>query len=74
MLSIVCHYLRYYIALEGLLAIAQALWSQIFRVSFLAAVDHSYFVSPNLFGATMATCALLFSLVRHGKWVAISYF
>jgi len=71
------HYLRYYIALEGLLAIAQALWSpHLFGVSFLGGGrPFGTFVSPNLFGATMATCALLFSLVPSmGKWVAISVF
>ncbi len=71
------HYLRYYIALQAGLAIAQALWAPpLFGVSFLGGGrPFGTFVSPNLFGATMATCALLFSLVPSmGKWVAVSVF
>ena len=71
------HYLRYYIALQAVLAIAQALWAPpLFGVSFLGGGrPFGTFVSPNLFGATMATCALLFSLVPSmGKWVAVSVF
>ncbi|MDD5631012.1 MAG: O-antigen ligase family protein [Methylococcales bacterium] len=69
------HYLRYYIALQAVLAIAQALWAPpLFGVSFLGGGrPFGTFVSPNLFGATMATCALLFSLVPGmRKWVAAS--
>lgn len=68
-------YLRYYIALQAALAIAQALWAPpLFGVSMLGGGrPFGTFVSPNLFGATMATCALLFSLVPGmGRWVAIS--
>ena len=71
------HYLRYYIAVQGVLAIAQALWAPpLFGVSFLGGGrPFGTFVSPNLFGATMATCALLFSLVPSmRKWVAVSVF
>ena len=71
------HYLRYYIALQAVLAIAQALWAPpLFGVSFLGGGrPFGTFVSPNLFGATMATCALLFSLVPGmRKWVAVSVF
>ncbi|TRW91217.1 O-antigen ligase family protein [Candidatus Methylobacter oryzae] len=71
------HYLRYYIAVQAVLAIAQALWAPpLFGVSFLGGGrPFGTFVSPNLFGATMATCALLFSLVpAMGKWVAVSVF
>ncbi|MDD5267062.1 MAG: O-antigen ligase family protein [Methylococcales bacterium] len=71
------HYLRYYIALQAVLAIAQALWAPpLFGVSFLGGGrPFGTFVSPNLFGATMATCALLFSLVPGmRKWVAASIF
>lgn len=70
-------YLRYYIALQAALAIAQALWAPpLFGVSMLGGGrPFGTFVSPNLFGATMATCALLFSLVPGmGRWVAISLF
>ncbi|MGZ8153234.1 MAG: O-antigen ligase family protein [Methylovulum sp.] len=70
-------YLRYYIALQAVLAIAQALWAPpLFGVSFLGGGrPFGTFVSPNLFGATMATCALLFALVPSmRKWVAISVF
>ena len=70
-------YLRYYIALQTVLAIAQALWAPpLFGVSFLGGGrPFGTFVSPNLFGATMATCALVFALVpgmRH--WVVVSVF
>ena len=71
------HYLRYYIALQAVLAIAQALWAPpLFGVSFLGGGrPFGTFVSPNLFGATMATCALLFALVPGmRKWVAVSVF
>ncbi len=71
------HYLRYYIALQAVLAMAQALWAPpLFGVSFFGGGrPFGTFVSPNLFGATMATCALLFSLVpAMGKWVAVSVF
>jgi hypothetical protein len=71
------HYLRYYIAVQAVLAIAQALWAPpLFGVSFLGGGrPFGTFVSPNLFGATMATCALLFSLVPSmQKWVAVSVF
>jgi len=71
------HYLRYYIAVQALLAIAQALWAPpLFGVSFLGGGrPFGTFVSPNLFGATMATCALLFALVPGmRKWVAASVF
>jgi hypothetical protein len=71
------HYLRYYVALQGVLAIAQALWAPpLFGVSFLGGGrPFGTFVSPNLFGATMATCALLFSLIPSlRKWVAVSVF
>ncbi|MGZ5051704.1 MAG: O-antigen ligase family protein [Methylobacter sp.] len=70
-------YLRYYIALQAALAIAQALWAPpLFGVSvFGGGRPFGTFVSPNLFGASMATCALLFSLVPGmGRWVAISLF
>jgi len=70
-------YLRYYIALQAGLAIAQALWAPpLFGVSFFGGGrPFGTFVSPNLFGATMATCALLFALVPSmGKWVAVSIF
>ncbi len=71
------HYLRYYIALQTVLAIAQALWAPpLFGVSFLGGGrPFGTFVSPNLFGATMATCALLFALVPGmRKWLAVSVF
>ena len=71
------HYLRYYIALQAVLAMAQALWAPpLFGVSFFGGGrPFGTFVSPNLFGATMATCALLFSLVPGmRKWVAASVF
>jgi hypothetical protein len=70
-------YLRYYLVLQAVLAIAQALWAPpLFGVSFLGGGrPFGTFVSPNLFGATMATCALLFSLVpAMRKWVAVSVF
>lgn len=69
------HYLRYYIAIQAVLALAQALWAPpLFGVSMLGGGrPFGTFVSPNLFGATMATCALLFALIPDmKKWVAIS--
>ena len=71
------HYLRYYLAIQTVLAIAQALWAPpLFGVSFLGGGrPFGTFVSPNLFGATMATCALLFALVPGmRKWLAVSVF
>jgi hypothetical protein len=71
------HYLRYFLAVQAVLAIAQALWAPpLFGVSFLGGGrPFGTFVSPNLFGATMATCALLFALVPGmRKWLAISVF
>jgi hypothetical protein len=71
------HFLRYYIALQAVLAMAQALWAPpLFGVSiFGGGRPFGTFVSPNLFGATMATCALLFALVPGmRKWVAVSVF
>jgi hypothetical protein len=71
------YYLRYYIALQAVLAIAQALWAPpLFGVSFLGGGrPFGTFVSPNLFGATMATCALVFALVPSMRqWVAVSVF
>ncbi|MGB7210551.1 MAG: O-antigen ligase family protein, partial [Pyrinomonadaceae bacterium] len=70
-------YLRYYLALQAVLAIAQALWAPpLFGVSFLGGGrPFGTFVSPNLFGATMSTCALLFSIVPGmRKWLALSVF
>jgi len=63
--------------LQAVLAIAQALWAPpLFGVSFLGGGrPFGTFVSPNLFGATMATCALLFALVPGmRKWIAMSVF
>jgi hypothetical protein len=70
-------YLRYFIALQAILAIAQALWAPpLFGVSiFGGGRPFGTFVSPNLFGASMATCALLFSLApAMRKWVGICVF
>jgi hypothetical protein len=57
-------YLRYYVAVEGILAIIQALWAPpLFGVSMLGGGrPFGTFVSPNLFGAAMATCTLYFAL------------
>ncbi len=59
------YYLRYYIALQTVLAITQALWAPpILGVSLLGGGrPFGTFVSPNLFGAAMATCSLLFAVV-----------
>jgi len=70
-------YLRYYLALEGVLAVAQALWAPpLFGVSiFGGGRPFGTFVSPNLFGATMATCALVFALFPHlRRWMLASLF
>jgi hypothetical protein len=71
------HYLRYYLALQTVLAITQALWAPpILGVSLLGGGrPFGTFVSPNLFGAAMATCSLLFALVPGmRKWMALSIF
>jgi hypothetical protein len=70
-------YLRYYITLQAILAIAQALWAPpLFGVSILGGGrPFGTFVSPNLFGASMATCALLYSLIPNMKrWLALCVF
>lgn len=69
--------LRYYLVIQAVLAIMQALWAPpLFGVSFLGGGrPFGTFVSPNLFGATMATCALVFSLIPSmRKWLALSLF
>ena len=71
------HYLRYYVALQAVLAIAQALWAPpLFGVSILGGGrPFGTFVSPNLFGAAMATCALVFAIApAMRKWLAVSIF
>lgn len=71
------HYLRYFMLLQLVLAIAQALWAPpLFGVSFLGGGrPFGTFVSPNLFGATMATCALVFAVVPGMRnWLAVSVF
>lgn len=70
-------YLRYFMVLQLVLAIMQALWAPpLFGVSFLGGGrPFGTFVSPNLFGATMATCALVFALVPGMRnWLAVSVF
>lgn len=70
-------FLRYYLVLQAVLAIAQALWAPpLFGVSFLGGGrPFGTFVSPNLFGATMATCALVFAVVPGMRpWLALSVF
>ncbi|MCX7114219.1 MAG: O-antigen ligase family protein [Proteobacteria bacterium] len=70
-------YLRFYIIVQGVLAMAQALWAPpLFGVSmFGGGRPFGTFVSPNLFGATMATCALLFAMVpTMRKWMFASVF
>jgi hypothetical protein len=72
-------YLRYYVVVQAVLAIMQALWAPpLFGVSMLGGGrPFGTFVSPNLFGATMATCTLMFAMVpdkRMGKWMYLSVF
>lgn len=70
-------YLRYFMVLQLVLAIMQALWAPpLFGVSFLGGGrPFGTFVSPNLFGATMATCALVFATVPGMRnWLAVSVF
>lgn len=68
--------LRYYITLQAVLAITQALWAPpLFGVSlFGGGRPFGTFVSPNLFGATMATCALVFSITALRKWMGLCIF
>lgn len=67
--------LRYYLVLQAGLALAQALWAPpLFGVSMLGGGrPFGTFVSPNLFGAAMATCALVFAVVPGmRRWLALS--
>lgn len=71
--------LRFYLLLQAVLAITQALWAPaLFGVSLLGGGrPFGSFVSPNLFGAAMSTCTLFFALVRvpgMGKWIGLSLF
>ncbi|MCQ8103171.1 O-antigen ligase family protein [Methylomonas sp. SURF-2] len=71
------HYLRYFMLLQLLLALMQALWAPpLFGVSMLGGGrPFGTFVSPNLFGATMATCALVFAIVPGMRiWLAVGVF
>jgi hypothetical protein len=70
-------YLRYYVLVQAALAVAQALWAPpLHGVSMLGSGrPFGTFVSPNLFGVTMATCALVFALTgkrEARKWVYLS--
>lgn len=72
-------YLRYYIVLQGVLAIVQALWSPpLVGVSLLGGGrPFGTFVSPNLFGAAMSTCTLFFALAevpKIRKWMYVTTF
>lgn len=71
--------LRLYVALEAVLAIVQAVWAPpLFGVSlFGGGRPFGTFVSPNLFGAAMATCTLFFALADTRKirrWGLVSTF
>ncbi|ATG89427.1 O-antigen ligase family protein [Methylomonas koyamae] len=69
------HCLRYYLLLQAGLALAQALWAPpLFGVSMLGGGrPFGTFVSPNLFGAAMATCALVFAVVPGmRRWLGLS--
>ena len=61
--------LRFYVAVQAVLAVAQALWAPpLFGVSMLGGGrPFGTFVSPNLFGAAMATCTLFFALADHRR-------
>ncbi|MGR9107389.1 MAG: O-antigen ligase family protein, partial [Gammaproteobacteria bacterium] len=68
-------YLRIFVVLQALAAISQALWAPpLFGISwFGGGRPFGTFVSPNLFGAAMATCAVVFTLVPSmRKWVVLS--
>ncbi len=70
-------YLRYYLLVQAVLAVAQALWAPpLHGVSMLGGGrPFGTFASPNLFGVTMATCALVFALTGKRdarKWVYLS--
>ncbi|HYE36433.1 O-antigen ligase family protein [Methylocaldum sp.] len=72
-------FLRYYIVLQGVLAIAQALWAPpLVGVSILGGGrPFGTFVSPNLFGAAMSTCTLFFALAKAPnlrKWMYATTF
>ncbi len=70
-------YLRYYVLVQGIFAVYQALYAPpLHGVSILGGGrPFGTFPSPNQFGAAMATCTLVFALCRSvelRKWVYIS--
>ena len=72
-------YLRYYVAFQGILALAQAILAPpLFGVSILGGGrPFGTFVSPNLFGAAMSTCTLFFAIMEHPRlrrWMYASAF
>jgi hypothetical protein len=72
-------YLRYYVLVEGVLALDQALFAPpLYGVSMLGGGrPFGTFVSPNLFGAAMATCTLCFALDNRPllrRWAYFSAF
>lgn len=69
--------LRFYVLLQAVLAVTQALWAPaLFGVSLLGGGrPFGTFVSPNLFGAAMSTCTLFFAVAPlrgMGKWMGLS--
>jgi hypothetical protein len=70
-------YLRFYVIVQGVLALCQALWAPpLHGVSILGGGrPFGTFPSPNQFGTAMATCALIFALCRAPqlrKWIYVS--
>jgi len=66
-------HLRYYVAFQGVLALAQAVLAPpLFGVSILGGGrPFGTFVSPNLFGAALSTCTLFFAVApdpRLRRW------
>lgn len=70
--------LRYVIVIEGILAVRQALWAPPYYGTSIIGGGRAFgtFVSPNHFGVTMATCALVFAIAETAnfrKWIYASF-
>lgn len=73
------HYVCFFVVIEGVLGVIQALYSpHLYGVSLLGGGRaFGTFVSPNAYGAALATCVLLFALsncARLRLWLFLSVF
>jgi hypothetical protein len=71
--------LRYVIVIEAILAVRQAWWAPpYYGTSMIGEGGRAFgtFVSPNHFGVTMASCALVFAVAERAnfrKWIYVSF-